>query len=47
MSDIQKIAEEISGLTLLEARDLVKALEEKWESRHRHHAVAAMPVGGL
>ena len=29
MSDIQKIAEEISGLTLLEARDLVKALEEK------------------
>ncbi len=29
MGDIQKIAEEISGLTLLEARDLVKALEDK------------------
>ena len=29
MADIQKIAEEISGLTLLEARDLVKALEDK------------------
>lgn len=29
MADIQKITEEISGLTLLEARDLVKALEEK------------------
>ncbi len=29
MADIQKIAEEISSLTLLEARDLVKTLEEK------------------
>lgn len=29
MADIQRIAEEISGLTLLEARELVKALEEK------------------
>jgi large subunit ribosomal protein L7/L12 len=29
MADVQKIAEEISGLTLLEARDLVKVLEEK------------------
>ena len=29
MADVQKIAEEISGLTLLEARDLVKMLEEK------------------
>ncbi len=29
MADVQKIAEEISGLTLLEARDLVKTLEEK------------------
>jgi large subunit ribosomal protein L7/L12 len=28
MADVQKIAEEIGGLTLLEARDLVKALEE-------------------
>lgn len=29
MADIQKIVEEISNLTLLEARDLVKVLEEK------------------
>jgi large subunit ribosomal protein L7/L12 len=29
MGDIQRIAEEISSLTLLEARDLVKTLEEK------------------
>jgi len=29
MADVQKIAEEISSLTLLEARDLVKILEEK------------------
>jgi large subunit ribosomal protein L7/L12 len=29
MADIQKIAEDISSLTLLEARDLVKTLEEK------------------
>src|SRR4030065_1401744 len=29
MADIQKIADDISSLTLLEARDLVKTLEEK------------------
>jgi large subunit ribosomal protein L7/L12 len=29
MADIQKITEEISSMTLLEARELVKALEEK------------------
>jgi large subunit ribosomal protein L7/L12 len=29
MADVQKMAEEIGGLTLLEARDLVKVLEEK------------------
>ncbi len=47
MSDIQKIAEEISGLTLLEARDLVKTLEEKLGIKATAPmAVAAMPVGG-
>lgn len=47
MSDIQKIAEEISGLTLLEARDLVKALEEKLGIKAAAPmAMAAMPVGG-
>jgi len=47
MSDIQKIAEEISGLTLLEARDLVKALEEKLGIKATASmAMAAMPMAG-
>jgi large subunit ribosomal protein L7/L12 len=47
MSDIQKIAEEISGLTLLEARDLVKALEEKLGIKAGFPmAMAAMPMAG-
>jgi len=47
MSDIQKIAEEISGLTLLEARDLVKALEEKLGIKATvPMAMAAMPMAG-
>ncbi len=44
MADIQKIAEEIGTLTLLEARDLVKALEEKLGIKATAPmAVAAMP----
>jgi large subunit ribosomal protein L7/L12 len=47
MADVQKIAEEISGLTLLEARDLVKTLEEKLGVKAAAPmAVAAMPMGG-
>ncbi len=47
MPDIQKIAEEISGLTLLEARDLVKALEEKLGVKAvAPMAMAAMPMAG-
>ena len=47
MADIQKIAEEISSLTLLEARDLVKALEETLGIKAAvPMAVAAMPVPG-
>jgi large subunit ribosomal protein L7/L12 len=47
MSDIQKIAEEIGGLTLLEARDLVKALEEKLGIKATAPmAMAAMPMAG-
>ena len=30
MADINKIVDELSGLTILEASELVKALEEKW-----------------
>lgn len=47
MADIQKIAEEISTLTLLEARDLVKVLEEKLGVKAAAPmAVAAFPAGG-
>ena len=30
MADLAKLAEELSGLTLLEAAELTKILEEKW-----------------
>src|ERR1700676_2036600 len=30
MADLQKIVDELSGLTVLEAADLAKLLEEKW-----------------
>jgi len=47
MADVQKIAEEISSLTLLEARDLVKALEEKLGIKAAAPmAMAAMPAAG-
>ena len=45
MVDIQKIAEEISNLTLLEARDLVKVLEEKFGIKAAE-PMAAMPRAG-
>ena len=47
MADIQKITEEISSLTLLEARELVKALEEKLGIKAAAPmAMAAMAVPG-
>ena len=47
MADVQKIAEEIGGLTLLEARDLVKVLEEKLGVKAAAPlAVAAMAAPG-
>jgi len=47
MADIQKIADEISTLTLLEARDLVKTLEEKLGIKAAAPmAMAAIPVAG-
>ncbi|MCP4935116.1 MAG: 50S ribosomal protein L7/L12 [bacterium] len=30
MADLEKIAEDLSGLTVMEAADLAKILEEKW-----------------
>jgi large subunit ribosomal protein L7/L12 len=47
MADIQKIAEEISTLTLLEARDLVKVLEETLGVKaSAPMAMAAIPAAG-
>jgi len=47
MADIQKITDEISSLTLLEARDLVKSLEEKLGIKAAvPMAMAAIPVAG-
>ena len=47
MADINKIAEELGTLTILEAADLVKLLEEKWGvSAAAAVAVAAAPGAG-
>ncbi len=46
MADLQKIVDELSSLTVLEAADLAKMLEEKWGvSAAAAVAVAAGPVG--
>jgi large subunit ribosomal protein L7/L12 len=46
MADLDKIVEELSGLTLLEASQLTKLLEEKWGvSAAAPMAMAAMPAG--
>jgi large subunit ribosomal protein L7/L12 len=45
MADLQKLAEELSGLTVLEAAELSKLLEEKWGvSAAAPAAAAAAPV---
>jgi len=47
MADIEKIAEDLSSLTVLEAADLAKLLEEKWGvSAAAPVAVAAAPAAG-
>lgn len=45
MADLEKIVEELSGLTLLEAAQLTKLLEEKWgvSAAAPVAAMAAMP----
>ena len=46
MADVQKIAEDLSTLTVLEASELTKILEEKWGvSAAAPVAVAAAAVG--
>ena len=47
MADLQKIVDELSKLTVIEAADLAKMLEEKWGvSAAAAVAVAAGPAGG-
>jgi large subunit ribosomal protein L7/L12 len=46
-ANLEKIVEELSGLSVLEAAELVKALEEKWGvSAAAPVAMAAAAVGG-
>jgi len=44
MSKIEKIVEDLSALTVLEAADLAKLLEEKWGVSAAAPAAAAAPV---
>ncbi len=46
MADIQKIAEDLSSLTVLEAAELAKLLEEKWGVSAAAAPVAVAAVGG-
>ena len=45
MADLQKIVDDLSALTVLEAAELSKLLEEKW-GVSAAAAVAAAPAGG-
>jgi large subunit ribosomal protein L7/L12 len=44
MADLNAIVDQLSGLTILEAADLVKKLEEKWGVSAAAMAVAAGPA---
>jgi large subunit ribosomal protein L7/L12 len=46
MADLQKIVDELSGLTVLEASQLTKLLEEKWGVSAAAPMAMAMPAGG-
>ena len=46
MADIQKIAEDLSSLTVLEAAELAKLLEDKWGVSAAAAPVAVAAVGG-
>jgi large subunit ribosomal protein L7/L12 len=45
MADLQKLVEELSSLTLLEAAELTKLLEAKWGVSAAAVAVAGVPGG--
>jgi large subunit ribosomal protein L7/L12 len=46
MADLDKIVDELSGLTVIEAADLVKKLEEKWDVSAAAPAAVAVAAGG-
>ena len=46
MADIQKIVEDLSKLTVLEAAELAKALEEAWGVSAAAAVAVAAPAGG-
>jgi large subunit ribosomal protein L7/L12 len=46
MADIEKLVEQLSTLTVLEAADLAKALEEKWGVSAAAAVAVAAPAGG-
>ena len=46
MSKIEKIVEDLSALTVLEAAELAKALEEKWGVSAAAAVAVAAPAGG-
>jgi large subunit ribosomal protein L7/L12 len=46
MADIQKLVDELSKLSVIEAADLAKALEEKWGVTAAAPVAVAMAAGG-
>ena len=46
MADLEKLAEELSNLTVMEAADLAKILEEKWGVSAAAPMAVAMPTAG-
>ena len=47
MADLEKIAEDLSSLTVLEAADLAKILEEKWGVSAAAPVAVAAVAGGV
>ena len=46
MADLQKIVDDLSSLTVLEAAELAKLLEEKWGVSAAAAVAVAGPAGG-
>ena len=46
MADLEKLADELSKLTVMEAADLAKSLEEKWGVSAAAPMAVAMPAAG-